>query len=158
MQSRHLTSARPVALLLTFLLVVTQTSCATLQVSSLKPGSGEGGTGEDPSGGIGSSSTSAVVGVATLAVVGGYLIYRAVKGGPEEEPDSSEGVSPVMGSSTDWVRFFDGTGSSVWRSSPDRELLGSPFGGVGQGWWSQGTSKEPTLNRALPPHPPRAWW
>jgi len=90
MQYRHQSLTRRIVVALTCLLFFTQASCATLQVSSLKPGSGDTGSEDGASGGTGRSYTGPVVGVALLVVVGGYLIYRAVTGGPEEGAGTGE--------------------------------------------------------------------
>ncbi len=90
MQPRQLSFTRSIMVIVTCLLVLSQASCASLQIASLKPGSGGGDSGEDPQGGTGKSSTGATVGIATLVVVGGYLIYRAVTGGPDEESETTE--------------------------------------------------------------------
>ena len=67
------------------LMVMIQTGCTGLQLSpSLAPGSGGTDPGRDPGGGTGKSSTGNIVGIATLAAVGGYILYKLVIEDDEE--------------------------------------------------------------------------
>jgi hypothetical protein len=72
------------------MMILFQANCATLQFSPSFAPDGDGGdptnSASDDSGG---SSTGNIVGIATIAVVGGYLVYRAISGDPDEEEDSS---------------------------------------------------------------------
>jgi hypothetical protein len=79
MHSRLRSPAGRIGVALICLLVLIQTGCTSFELSpSLAPGSGGTDPGTDPDGGTERSSTSNIVGIATLAVVGGYILYKLV--------------------------------------------------------------------------------
>jgi hypothetical protein len=87
-------------------LALTQTGCATIHFSSsMEPGTGDTGSNEPPGGSSGSSSTGNIVGITTIVVVGGYLVYRAITGGPDEdEGEPALEPSPLLGRGTPEIR------------------------------------------------------
>lgn len=110
------------------LMVLTQTSCTTLQLSpSFAPGLGETDPGEPADSDIGNSSTGRTVGIVTLAVVGGYILYRVFI---EDSEETTTGPKPDSSSTNGWV------GEShlrpVTRLNRDREIRPAPLQPL---WW-----------------------
>jgi hypothetical protein len=90
MKSRLHSVTRFIAVLLVCLTFLTQAGCVSVGFSpAMKPGSDGTNPSDDPGGGSGGSSVGSIVGIATLAVVGGYLVYKGITGGPEENEDAS---------------------------------------------------------------------
>lgn len=90
MRSHFRSFVRTIAAVVIGLMVLTQTSCVTVQLApSLKPGEGGTDPSDSPSGGSGGSSVGSVVGIATVALVGGYLLYKGITNDPPEEEGES---------------------------------------------------------------------
>jgi len=110
------------------LMVLTQASCTTLQLSpSFAPGSGETDPGEPADSDMGKSSTGRTVGIATLVAVGGYLLYRVFI---EDSEERTNGPKPDSSSTNGWVGE-----SQVWpvtRLNWDRESRPAPMPPL---WW-----------------------
>jgi hypothetical protein len=90
---------RPIGVTLICLMVLTQTSCATLQMSpSLTPEGGDGGSGERGEEVSDLPGMGRIVVVAAV-LVGGYLLYRAIinnRGEAEGESESASSLSPPV--------------------------------------------------------------
>ena len=88
---------RPIGLALICLMILTQASCATLQMSaSLGPPPGEGESGEPGESVTDLSGMGTAVVVVAVAFVG-YLLYKAItrdRGEAEGEPESDSSTPP----------------------------------------------------------------
>lgn len=97
--------ARWVSLVLVCLVVLTPAACVSISLSPASaPGSGQTdpGTGSDGSSGGGVSIN--IIGMVTLAAVGGYLVYQLITDEPVPVPQSqapnSLGVAPDTASAS----------------------------------------------------------
>jgi hypothetical protein len=114
------------------LMVMIQTGCTGLQLSpSLAPGSGGTDPGTDPGGGTGKSSTGNIVGIATLAAVGGYILYKlvieddeenTVQELPEVTPQVRDTVPPHF--SRPW---FSTASPETWKAPSRTDLRSSTW-------------------------------
>jgi hypothetical protein len=159
MQSSHLLATRRFAVALICLMVLTQASCTTLQLSpSFDPGSGETGSGDPDSDDWGLSDTGRAVGLVTLTAVGGYLLYKAFTGDSEEESGQPKpGSSHVEHRGTRLIL----SDFSLPRVRPVTLLqgcAGADSGGACGAWSWQGKSDRRPLLSSPGPHPPGAGW
>ena len=97
MRFRLSSPTRSIGVLLIFLVFLAQAGCATIQVSpSLDPGTGGSGS-ENPNDDVsGFANTGKIVGLAALAVAGGYLVYKAFIADPEGEEGGPQSDSSHM--------------------------------------------------------------
>ena len=112
MQFRHRLPTRLIGPALVCVFALTQTGCATLQLSPASaPGSGQTDPPSSSDGGANRSSPASTVGVVIVTVVGGYLLYKLFF-------DDSDEETPTMDPEPSGFNFGAGVSSSPESSTP----------------------------------------